>query len=899
MASRQKQAMGTRGSTIMSTWLGSCRQQGSVDAENDSNRARIVAQCKEQNITPPPLVLPSPVTKPTAISRSVSDRSEIPEIANRITPRLKIQRLLHEIAELQQILTPDVVIKEKTACAGVQLRVPCPFLDHYPIQLHASGDPIVTWSVPDEDGTVYSLRCLGWSHAERCAACSELGTLVSLREVQQRANSLDLHLTTINDTYLTPNQLKLRLGERRRMWRMYRLDLYRAKSQLTKFLRVSNDYDRLLSNLARDNIPRFQQVLQRLLKRHARPSTILKVVNKIAGGEYKPRIEFTQDEMEKSTALLIMGGPRALKLEQATAGGPGIRHVQDHPLYLRPRFIACNGQLKDASLIHNAREFLRSTPTPMQLFAWHIAFDNVALDERFRYTTHGGELLGGLRGVARESAFSGSYVIRSQEDVDFIQQEITAGRILPVKEMTVIVAIRNSSPPLIVPLYASGTAKNRGSCAGELQAKMLGSCLEIWNREVAPTFGEIISCCSDHDSANGKTMDSLRLPMVSGRRRSVCARLPLFDLEEGPRGVVPNFDDQHNGKNYRAKLIRKSGFIIHRIHFTREKLILLVTTMTGVSQSSLNGYWPPSGVDDHQNVSSMSKGFKLLAGLWEMKVEDAKINVPPARIPGLTQELIEIQPLAFVAKCWTFLFTRADASLSEHLQNCARLAVAIFIMRRHNKKTLPAQLYTAIMTSVMRLVKDILACQEKNYTTYYIFIAATHLLEQIFGVLRTQCPAMRNFDFLQFEERMSYVVTLQSIMERHPDWRRGPKRISRSFDHWNTKSWEGAVNPQDVNVENMWKSGMMEAASGFAALQIYSKEETDIDALLSKFPNMTLLNPGGSAPGTRHCADEVNDAAADMRDSDEELDDTDEELDDTDVSYLCVCFCTRISLHLT
>ena len=332
----------------------------------------------------------------------------------------------------------------------------------------------------------------------------------------------------------------------------------------------------------------------------------------------------------------------------------------------------------------------------------------------------------------------------------------------------------------------------------------------------------------------------------SDKRTDILTKLPLFDRLCGDNGVVCSFDDQHNGKNHRAKIIRLSGFMIHRISFYRLNVIGILHIMTGDPTSKYDSLFPPSGVDDHQNVSSMVKGFAALASLWGKTPDDAHVTVPEQRKPGLAQQLLELQPLAFVGRCWVFLFTSKDGSLADHVENAARLATSLFIIRRHNKKSLPAQLYTATVVSVMRLIKDILACQQKGYRVYYIFIAATHLLEQCFGVLRTLCPSQRNFDCLQIEERMSSVVRLRAIYERHPDWKDDPRRISQSFDHWNAHSWLGDVDPSNVNIINSWYRGVYAAAEALSALPFYDESETDIDAIIANNPLTTLLNPSGT-----------------------------------------------------
>jgi len=81
--------------------------------------------------------------------------------------------------------------------------------------------------------------------------------------------------------------------------------------------------------------------------------------------------------------------------------------------------------------------------------------------------------------------------------------------------------------------------------------------------------------------------------------------------------------------------------------------------------------------------------------------------------------------------------------------------------------------------------------------------------------------------------------------DEHPDWRNHARRISDSFDHWNTHSWTGAVDPTHVNVVTLWQRGFDEAASDLSACCIYSAAELNFGAIVFEKPSTTLLNRNG------------------------------------------------------
>ena len=101
-----------------------------------------------------------------------------------------------------------------------------------------------------------------------------------------------------------------------------------------------------------------------------------------------------------------------MKIAQLSYGEVGQRRGKAPSLYKRPRFFASSGELNDLGLLQNLDSFLKGAPVHEQKSAWTLAIDNVNLEGRPRYSTTAGPGLGGLKGVARESAFRGPLVRR-------------------------------------------------------------------------------------------------------------------------------------------------------------------------------------------------------------------------------------------------------------------------------------------------------------------------------------------------------------------------------------------------------------------------------------------------------------------------------------------------------
>ena len=177
----------------------------------------------------------------------------------------------------------------------------------------------------------------------------------------------------------------------------------------------------------------------------------------------------------------------------------GRREIFRSKLFDVPRHYATVGPLlvdeerATRALIHQTDEYLASTATEEdRKCAWHIAFDNVNNEERARYSVN--PQFGGCHGFTRESTFSGSTVIRSWNDVKVIEEALESGEILLTKETTVLIAIRNSHPPVIVPLFSSGTAKVKGDGkAHEDQAFLLQQVSTTLMRELFSAMRESFS----------------------------------------------------------------------------------------------------------------------------------------------------------------------------------------------------------------------------------------------------------------------------------------------------------------------------------------------------------------------------------------------------------------------
>ena len=507
----------------------------------------------------------------------------------------------------------------------------------------------------------------------------------------------------------------------------------------------------------------------------------------------------------------------------------------------------------DVKVLHeNVSCWLATSPIPEKRATRTTAMGNMGLDERLRYSFDA--KFGGLRGAARESTFRGSKQTRSFADAQAIEAAIASGGLLLAKEHTHLAVIRNARDSAIIPLYASGTAKVKGHGAAGDQAWMLEKLEEVWVEKVEPTRGPLVVACLDNDSTNSETLKRLyeSRQMPAGPLRDAIEALAMMDTCSNANGTVGANDDQHDGKNDRGRKASSGGFGTDTIHFDREELIDVIHHTTGASKAILETYFPPPNTDDHQNVDKMVKGMIELAKLKGKTISDLPLSLSQRYKASLGSMLLQLQPLAIIAGCWETLFTDNKASLADHLTNLSTMAHVAFVIMRHQlpKGCPPAftwQTYKGIQRSIRaHFIAVIRAQLEGDVEDFYLFLNATHLLEVLFGIKRTLVGAQRGLDSLQDEERTSTVVVIRYIQETEPDLVVGSRRLTKSFDHWNTRSWLGDVKVARVTTVTVWHAGRSISKDLLARYcPFYLASEYDFDAIATAEPNATLMFPKG------------------------------------------------------
>ena len=135
---------------------------------------------------------------------------------------------------------------------------------------------------------------------------------------------------------------------------------------------------------------------------------------------------------------------------------------------------------------------------------------------------------------------------------------------------------------------------------------------------------------------------------------------------------------------------------------------------------------------------------------------------------GIDARLRELRILAVYAGCWVKLFMGVELDLEAHLTNLSALAHLLFVLfRRHKTGFVPAQHYANTQRMIHSIYHSVAVAQASNVAEYYLFLDSTDPLEQNFGTTRMLHGAGTQFDVVQFEDRTTSAMAIQTIHNRN------------------------------------------------------------------------------------------------------------------------------------
>ena len=394
------------------------------------------------------------------------------------------------------------------------------------------------------------------------------------------------------------------------------------------------------------------------------------------------------------------------------------------------------------------------------------------------------------------------------------------------------------------PFLASGTCKreNANSHAG-LISTVIAACEE----EAATILCPMYCIASDGESRRGSALTGLMSSHSlddQSELYSMVGKMRLMDLSVGKNDVTVDKDPKHIFKRCRNLMLRKSGVLVDGVHLT-PALLRFHLKDAGLSQLRINYLLNPT---DRQDVPL---AYTLLKEIWSLR------DPQETDKPGFIAARKGLKILGSLFRHLVLPFIQITLSLREqlvHLSAAAHLATFLFTSKGAQSKAIQSLTYKDIIL----MVKNVFFCVAKAKISnpkgsFWLILLGTDRLEATFGLVRSMVGNDANADMLSLTTRLTHAVECLNIFSKHPDWDRGPHRLTlhaiddgngdilSKVDHISPASWKGDVQLDNVHPLTAWNEGRERVESAFHELRI-ADVFVDMEA---KGHNM--LHPFGNA----------------------------------------------------
>ncbi|KAG6843560.1 hypothetical protein H0H87_003144, partial [Tephrocybe sp. NHM501043] len=190
--------------------------------------------------------------------------------------------------------------------------------------------------------------------------------------------------------------------------------------------------------------------------------------------------------------------------------------------------------------------------------------------------------------------------------------------------------------------------------------------------------------------------------------------------------------------------------------------------------------------------------------------------------------------------------------------------MALFAEGNTGTKLMPTQLYIDIMI----MIKNVFFCVAKAKVDnengrFFVVLLGTDRLKTLFGILRTMVGNDVNVDALPLGNRITGTTEVSTILAKHPEWDRAPRRLKlpilnkdglemhNGVDHIGPASWRGVTQVASVNLQTTWKLGR----------RLVEKEFPHLVSILESLSGFDIFSPLGKdlikAPWDSHDVDDT------------------------------------------
>ena len=289
--------------------------------------------------------------------------------------------------------------------------------------------------------------------------------------------------------------------------------------------------------------------------------------------------------------------------------------------------------------------------------------------------------------------------------------------------------------------------------------------------------------------------------------------LELMDYFVGPDDITADKDYKHIIKQLRNSILRESGCLVRGVHITRA-LIRKHFKDSGLTDTHVNRLLDPT---DKQDVVL---AYSLLRDLWTLSPAD-----PFSNTPTYIKAREALRIYGELSHHLMFPYICVELSLSEqleHLSAAVHLILALYILDDARSDFIPMPLFIDIGI----MVKNAFFCVAKVKVDhpsdpFFLVLLGTDRLESLFGILRTMVGNDTNLDLLQLALRITSTTEVSTILAKHPEWDKGPRRLclptvskhydelTNSVDHTGPRAYmcPDKLRPSSLTLATSWKRG--------------------------------------------------------------------------------------------
>ena len=766
-------------------------------------------------------------------------------------------------------------------CQGVHLNVPAPALLNYPHGIHVRH-PSLAFEFSTGTGSLHAVapqRCEqlrltagGSSPAFVCGPCTSMAQANkrTIGDLEHRATQRDLHLTTINDCYLTPVQQASRKAHYNKKQSEIQLALLGKNRKLSTALRRVQSHKLLLQMLSQNNSMRTHAFLAQQVKRGRSPASMVGMLSKYIEHQYKVA-GYTCKELDLYLLVWRWGGKRLVHALAREEGFATLNTIKRHH-QSKEKFQVCPGLIEKPTVEANMNTFLfepaQTTAKPACLH--HLVMDDVKGNKQL--TAHES---GHVRGLCYHAALNKvpTHVTR-WEDIEAIQAALQSGEAHFASEFTTVGLVANRRSEYHPKICGVSAGCQTGDPPERVRS-LLSTVIELYVNDPRgqESMGMLATIQPDGAASFAKVAHQLffSAKMDDGHQLYKHLKpLQLMNLHCGEgvyRNIAPGCEHQHTGKRFKERIKSKTkGVQIGDVVFKRGTLKgLLESARVHVGATIADiGRMFGDGFCDAMRVEPMVKMLQALAVLPTLEPSVFGNQAAPLRklfVDGLS----ELKIFGRVCSLTVTLVADIRPTLSEQLTNVSELShLLLALYRRNGSKFIASQTYRNKQCLLRSIYWSVATCLEYGYKEYQIWQDAGALLELFFCDVRAMFPGSC-FALGPFEARVHAAMEVQSALARNPEWRKASRHLATtdargSRDHQNSDSFlrSGAgeiderrvrVGKTAISLTNCWGLGARNAAHALTVNKIFTGAEVDWAAIAAA--GCDMLRPRGKWVGVR------------------------------------------------